>query len=266
MTLRVPPSAGPPGRTGRTRPRVESRQWRSPQEVVSAARATNDSFPREGRRADEQRQQQVLDDPVGCVPDDQRQQQVCNDPAEQVVEEASHYPLGDSHKRVDLVEVPQIKAPCDVPRRDDPPGQVGDDVVAEGGVERVFVVRYGVGGIELVAVLAVDEPAQGRTRNGRRKRARTRPPAPPRAASFAPPGSTTPRRRGCQAGRRPCGVRPRRRLAAQRTASGIRDALSSRRPDSLRSARRLSQESRRSLRPGPARPDRRGPRAPLATP
>jgi hypothetical protein len=36
--------------------------------------------------------------------------------------------------------------------------QVGDDVIAERRVERVGVVAEGVRGVELVAVLAVDEP------------------------------------------------------------------------------------------------------------
>jgi hypothetical protein len=72
--------------------------------------------------------QQVLDSPVGRVPDDQ--QQVCSDTAEQVVEEASHHPLGDRRKRVDLVYVPQIEAPADVSHRHGPTGQVGDDVIA----------------------------------------------------------------------------------------------------------------------------------------
>jgi hypothetical protein len=39
-----------------------------------------------------------------------------------------------------------------------PGDHVGDHMVAEGRVEGVVVVRYGVGGIELVAVLAVDDP------------------------------------------------------------------------------------------------------------
>ena len=42
-------------------------------------------------------------------------------------------------------------------RWDDPPRDIGNDVVSEWGIERVVVVRDRVGGVELIAVLAVDD-------------------------------------------------------------------------------------------------------------
>ena len=100
----------------------------------------------------------VGDDPVERVPGEQRQQQVTRHPAEQVVEDAARHPFGDGRQRVDHADIPQVEVAADAPGRRDPAHHVRDDVVAERRVQGIVVVRYGVGRVELVAVLAVDEP------------------------------------------------------------------------------------------------------------
>jgi hypothetical protein len=73
-----------------------------------------------------------------------------------LVEHPPGEPLGDAREWKDAIHVAQI-APLGHPPTGQARQDVGDDVMAERRVERVVVVGDRVRGVELVAVLAIDE-------------------------------------------------------------------------------------------------------------
>jgi hypothetical protein len=87
--------------------------------------------------------------------------------AEELVEDAAGDPLGDRGQWEDVAHVPQVDAAGDCRPGPDRPDQLGHDVGAHRRVERVGVVDDGVAGVELVAVLAVDELLGQRREGGR---------------------------------------------------------------------------------------------------
>jgi hypothetical protein len=73
------------------------------------------------------------------------------------VEDPAGDPLGDRGQREDVAHLAQVDAAGDRDPGPDRPDQLGDDVRAHRRVERVGVIGDGVGRVELVAVLAVDD-------------------------------------------------------------------------------------------------------------
>ena len=85
---------------------------------------------------------------------------------DEAIEEPSGQPLRDQGQRVDSGEVPESDLVRQRQARRDRSDQLGDDMVSQRRLGGVAVVTPGVRGVELVPVLAVDQPILRRSEAG----------------------------------------------------------------------------------------------------
>src|SRR5215211_3928863 len=100
----------------------------------------------------------VRDHLVDRVRHEQRQEQVRSDLARPIVEVAARDPRRDRNQRVDHLYLREVQPGRDLTVRCDAPGAVHHDVVPQWSVQGIVVIPDAVFGVELVAVLAVDNP------------------------------------------------------------------------------------------------------------
>src|SRR5215211_4276475 len=100
----------------------------------------------------------VRDHLVDRVRHEQRQEQVRSDFAGPIVEVAARDPGRNRHQRVDHLYLRKVQTRRYLTVGRDAPGAVHHDMVPQRRVQRIMVISDAIFGVELVAVLAVENP------------------------------------------------------------------------------------------------------------